>query len=1058
MEKQNYLAGLDIGSTTIKLVVIDPATNKTLFSRYQRHNAQQATLAAELLRDAHAALDGAGFRLAVCGSGGQVIGEKLNAFFIQEVVANAIAIRDMYDSVRVAIELGGQDAKVIFFRFDNQIKQLTASDMRMNGSCAGGTGAFIDQIAELLHVPITEFNKLAEAGKTVYDISGRCGVFAKTDIQPLLNQGVSKEDIALSTFHAIAKQTIGGLAQGMDFTPKIIFEGGPLTFNPRLIEVFKERLELTDDQIIIPKDPEMIVAYGAALSCDTMFGEKVSLYHPESSLLELADYVKDRVNQRGDDDSLFFPNEKEKEKWIKKNRLPDFKPRTFPKGTIVDVWLGIDAGSTTSKLVLLDNDGELIDRAYANNQGVPLDVVKELLIRIRDRYNEQGVTLNVRGCGTTGYGEDMFASALGADYHTVETVAHAEAAMQYAPEVSFILDIGGQDMKAIQIRDGVVTGIQLNEACSAGCGSFIETYSRSLGVPVENIATQAFESQHPSKLGSRCTVFMNSSIITEQKIGKQTSDIFAGVCRSIIENVFTKVLRITNLQELGKQVVVQGGTFKNDAVLRSFEQYAGMSPIRPPYPGEMGAIGIALLTKKNLEQREADGEKIERKFIGLENLENFNYTKEPGVICNLCTNHCNRTVVHFSNGTKYITGNRCERGSVLGDIKDVAVQEQVKKLNKKMDSVPDMMKLQEQLLFHNYDPDLVDEKKGIKIGLPRALDFYQSMPFWRTLFTSLGYEVVFSSKSSYPLFDSGLQSVPSDTVCFPAKLAHGHIKDLIKKGVDRIFMPMMARMPLENKTAKESYTCVVLMGYPLVIQHSDEPYEKHNIPFDNPLFHWSHLRVRDTQLKQYFQETFQLSGKIVEKAIIQADKATAEYKRRLHEAGQKILDDLKGTKKFAVVLAGRPYHTDMLINHTLSRHFTAQGIPVLVLDALSGLNKEDLSGTRMDSIVPYHTRMLGAVLQVARNPHLELVQIVSFGCGHDAIISDEIIRLLHEHSDKELLILKLDEGENVGPLNVRVKSFLETVRTRRNRHGYLYEYRDIKMRIKDAFKIKFRTV
>ena len=982
MNKETLLAGLDIGSTTVKLVVISPETGKPVYSRYQRHNAEQAAQAAELLRDAHNALDGAEFRLAVCGSGGQTIGEKLGAFFIQEVVANAIAIRELHHDVRVAVELGGQDAKVVFFRYDEEIGQLVTSDMRMNGSCAGGTGAFIDQVAELLHIPITDFNRLASQGSTVYDISGRCGVFAKTDIQPLLNQGVSKEDIALSTFHAIAKQTIGGLAQGMDFTPKIIFEGGPLTFNPRLIEVFRERLELSEEEIVIPDNPELIVAFGAALSCRTMFEEKECSYSHDRSLQDLAEYIKTRQEHRGEDDTLFFKDNREKETWLSDNRLPVFSPGKYPSGSTVDVWLGIDAGSTTSKFVFLDNDGEVVEAAYANNQGAPLDVVRELLIRIRDRYREEGVTLNIRGCGTTGYGEDLFAAALGADYHTVETVAHAEAAMKYAPEASFILDIGGQDMKAIRLRDGVVTGIQLNEACSAGCGSFIETYARSLNIPVQQIAPLAFEAQHPSRLGSRCTVFMNSSIITEQKNGKQTSDIMAGICRSIIENVFTKVLRISNLQELGDQVVVQGGTFKNDAVLRAFEQYAGIKPIRPPYPGEMGAIGIALLTKKKMEAADKSS------FIGLDNLEGFTYTKEPGVLCTLCTNNCNRTVVRFNNGVTHVTGNRCERGALLGDLKDPGVQKQVRELNKKISSVPDMMKLQEELLFHDYAPKQVCGKKNITIGLPRALDFFKSMPFWRALFSSLGFEVELSSKSTYPLFDSGLQSVPSDTICFPAKLAHGHIRDLVNKGVDRIFMPMMARMPIENKTAAQSYMCVVVMGYPLVVQHSDEPEEKHNVHFDNPLFHWSHIRVRNTQLKQYFKETFDIPAGTVEKAIKEADKCAAEYQHRLHEAGQKVIDDLKGTNKFAVILAGRPYHTDMLVNHTLSRHFTSHGIPVLTLDSLSELHKEDLKGTRMESIVPYHSRMLGAALQAARNPHLELVQIVSFGCGHDAVISD----------------------------------------------------------------------
>ncbi|MEW5816639.1 MAG: acyl-CoA dehydratase activase, partial [Spirochaetota bacterium] len=650
MIRNRYFIGLDVGSTTIKIAVVHPESRQLLFSMYKRHNAEQAKVVLEMLETVHANYPEADFEVAVCGSGGKTIADTLRVPFVQEVVANSIAIRAFYKEVRTAIELGGQDAKVIFFKPEEKTKQLIASDMRMNGACAGGTGAFIDQVAEILNVKIEQFNRLAEAGRHLYDISGRCGVFAKTDIQPLLNQGVAQEDIALSTFHAIAKQTIGGLAQGMVFSPKVIFEGGPLTFNPKLIEVFKERLRLNSNDVIVPNRPEIIVAYGAALSIERLFEGKPCGYKNPESLQLLKNYLINLKAAREHDAELFFRNEDEKKAFFLRHISPgpsssraargwtlegdyNLNKSYFP-GSKITAYLGIDAGSTTTKFVLLDEEGNVRDTYYSNNHGDPLKVIKYSLINMREHYRKNGVKLEIKGVGTTGYGEILFSKAFKADYHTVETVAHTEAAKRYAPDVSFILDIGGQDMKAISLKNGIVTGIVLNEACSAGCGSFIETYAKSLGVEVSKIAEMAFKSVNSSRLGSRCTVFMNSSIITEQKNGKTTQDILAGICRSIIENVFTKVVRISNLDLLGDVIVVQGGTFKNDAVLRAFEQYTGRHVIRPPFPGEMGAIGIALLTKKHIEATTSITDKpYTSSFIGLHALDSFDYEKIPGLAC-----------------------------------------------------------------------------------------------------------------------------------------------------------------------------------------------------------------------------------------------------------------------------------------------------------------------------------------------------------------------------------------------------------------------------------------
>jgi predicted CoA-substrate-specific enzyme activase len=601
MRTDELWVGVDVGSTTVKIAVVKPETGELLHSRYQRHNAMQAKTVRELLGEAHKLFENKSFTVSFCGSGGQPFAEKTGAFFVQEVVANALAVREMYPETRVAIELGGQDAKVIFFEKDKTTGKLLASDMRMNGVCAGGTGAFIDQVAELLRIKTEEFENFASRGEKVYEISGRCGVFAKTDIQPLLNQGVSKEDIALSSFHAIAKQTIGGLAQGMEIKPPVLFEGGPLTFNPSLVGVFQQRLGLLSSQVLVPQHSEVLVAWGAALSAGAMYKGKKCGYSKEKSLHALENFSAGKEN-KNEETPPFFKNEKEKNEFARKHPLFGGNYPVPQKGLVIKAYLGIDAGSTTTKFVLLNENEEVIDSFYSGNQGDPLVVLKSALIQLNERYREANAKLEILGVGTTGYGELLFYRALHADYHAVETVAHAKAAKKICPDVSFILDIGGQDMKAISVASGVVTGIILNEACSSGCGSFIETYARSLGIKMELIAEMAFRSKNPSKLGSRCTVFMNSSIITEQRDGKKPEDIIAGICRSIIDNVFTKVIRLRNLDSLGKKIVVQGGTFKNDAVLRAFEQHTGLTPIRPERPGEMGAIGIALLTKEHMEK------------------------------------------------------------------------------------------------------------------------------------------------------------------------------------------------------------------------------------------------------------------------------------------------------------------------------------------------------------------------------------------------------------------------------------------------------------------------
>lgn len=1044
--------GIDVGSTTVKIAIIDPADQKLLYAKYERHNAEQAKKVQELLRDAHLRYPNDTFTIAFCGSAGHTFATLVQAHFIQEVVANTVAVKKLYPQTRVAIELGGQDAKVIFFEYDETRNQLAVHDMRMNGSCAGGTGAFIDQVSELLNIKTEEFNTYASRGNTLYEISGRCGVFAKTDIQPLLNQGVSKEDIALSAFHALAKQTIGGLAQGMQIKPKVIFEGGPLTFNPRLVEVFKQRLVLEDDDIIIPDHPETIVAYGAALSVASMFADQENRYDREVADTCLEERIHHALLEEDTTDLAFFKDDTERDDFFKRHQMGQIPPLDLGQGQIVKAYIGIDAGSTTSKFILLNEDEQPIYSYYTHNKGEPLNMIIQGFKDLREVFEKKGARLEVLGVGTTGYGENLFAKAFSADYHNVETVAHARAAQKYAPEVRFILDIGGQDMKAISLNEGIVSEIVLNEACSAGCGSFVETYAGSLGVPVQDIANLAFNAKQPSRLGSRCTVFMNSSIITEQKNGKSSADILAGICRSIIDNVFTKVVRISNWSKLGSNIMVQGGTFKNDAVLRAMEQYIGREVVRSPYPGEMGAIGIALLTKQYMQTKQHQtGEEKKTSFIGLENLDGFAYKKSSGVICRLCGNNCARTIIEFSDGKSYVTGNRCEKGEVTGDLHDQDVRNEIKRIAEKDQSIPDMMVLQEQLLCKEYPHQTYVPAKDTTIGLPRALEFWNSMPFWRTLFSSLGFKVVLSEPSSYHLFDRSLAYIPSDTVCFPAKLVHGHIEDLCDKHVDRIFFPQMSENSVENSSAEGSFYCAIVNGYSMVASMSNETVERYGISIDHPLFHWVSKHLKEKQICDYFEKTFGIERKTTTKAILQANRIFELYREELQAAGQKALEQVEKSGRFGVLLSGRPYHVDPLVNHHLSKHFTRMGIAVFTLDSLGSPHDIDLGGVRIETVINYHTRMVEAALQVAKNPSLELVQIVSFGCGHDAIISDEMTRILKETSKKEMLILKVDEGENTGPLNIRIKSFIETIKTKRET-GIKATISHV---LKEAFPIKF---
>ena len=1006
--------GIDIGSTTVKATVLED--EEIIFSIYRRHGSRQAeTLLAVLDELPYCEFDSA----AVCGSGGKPIAEALGQPFVQEVVANAAAVSSLYHNVRTAIELGGQDAKVVFFNATD--KGLQAGDMRMNGICAGGTGAFIDEIAVLLKVPTEGFNELASHGTRVYDISGRCGVFAKTDIQPLLLQGARREDIALSAFHAIAKQTIGGLSQGLELKAPIIFEGGPMTFNPRLVQVFAERLGLRPEEIIIPEHPETIVARGAAIASAKFGSSRVRVSEMKAVLSTYKSPASAFTTKP------FFDTPEQREAFVKRHLDSLRNPSEPTAAGKLDVWIGIDSGSTTSKFVLIDSEERVLDRFYANNFGEPLKVLRQGLLDIKKKYAARGIELNVRGLGTTGYGEKMVAAAFGADYHTVETVAHATAALKVRPDASFILDIGGQDMKAIWVEDGIITNIMLNEACSSGCGSFLENFASTLGIPVEKIADAVFESAAPAHLGSRCTVFMNSTIISEQRNGRGEKDLMAGLCRSIIENVFTKVVRLSNVSQLGENIVVQGGTFRNFAVLRALEEYIGKEVTLAPFPGEMGAFGAALLSLRNSVGTS--------RFIGFDALETFEYESRTGIRCGRCSNNCALTVMRFSTGERFVTGNRCERGSGK------------EKLGKE---APDLFEWRNAEIFRERSVKPVRALRNIMYGIPRVLEFWDSYPFWQVFLKALGYGVRLSDESNRADYEEGLRFVASDTICFPAKLVHGHIANLARAGVDRIFFPYIMHMPPEGLDKLSPYVCSVVQGYPMVTRNSQNPERTYGIPMDSPVFHFFTEKDWPVQIQTWAVNELGASKEEAAEAFTLAKNELLGFRAALRAKGAEVLSGF-GDGRFAVVVAGRPYQCDPLINHNLPQMFSRRGIPVLTVDSLPGLSSQDISNTRVEITNNFHTRMLEAALLCGKTPALEYVQMVSFGCGHDAILSDEIIRIASETGYKPPLVLKIDESDASGSIGIRVQSFIESVLIRRS-HS---ELRKAYTELKNAFPVKY---
>jgi predicted CoA-substrate-specific enzyme activase len=1023
--------GIDIGSTTVKIAAIDPQSRDILFWRYLRHNASQAKSVFNLLEMLHKELPDTRISLAACGSGAEPIVERIGGVFVQEVIAISIAIKSLYPHVRTAIELGGQDAKIMVFNPDKQTGTTKLIDMRMNGSCAGGTGAFIDQMAVLLGIGIEDFNELASKGRKVHPISGRCGVFAKGDILPLINLGIPREDIALSVFHAVANQTICSLAQGIEIVSPIAFMGGPFSFNPTLIQAFQQKLHISSEQAFKPEFSQIIAAIGTALSIGELHNGNVPVYHDMCKLQEkitarntdivVCKYEQNvRISQTEKQKTLqFFANDTEREGFLKRHAVVPFRPFIPASGTLLEVFAGIDAGSTTLKVVLIDRSGKVLNTWYEHNSGDTIETARKALISLWKQYADNGVKLSIAGLGTTGYGENLCAQAFGADFHTVETVAHAFAALKHFPDASFVLDIGGQDMKAMKIEQGIIQEVYLNEACSSGCGSFIEATAQSLGIRVEDIAQTAFKTKDPASLGSRCTVFMLSSITTEQKNGKTREEIVAGLCRSVIENVFSKVIRISDTNKLGKKIIVQGGTFKNDAILRAFEQYVERPVYRAPFCGEMGAYGMALLTM-NAMSNSMD----KSRFIGFEALQNIGYSKVTQDICPHCSNHCSRDIIKFSTGITFCTGNRCEKGNVSSS---TASKPSVRRA-----TPVSLAKLREKFLL-NPDTSTIRilPENGITVGIPLVFEFWNSLPFWRALYGALGFTVVVSGRSSMTMVQNGNRFAPSDSICFPAKLMHGHIESLIAKKVNRIFVPTMRTLASRNGHDTAVHLCPIIQEMPILAKELNRPFERQGCIVDAPVFAWESRKLRNIQLVDFFKTTYSIKPPVTKQAIELADQAQNHFTEQLATESRNLLKTLEQSNGIGVLMLGRPYHSDSLVNHNIPELFGALEVPVLTADTLPDLGKIDISHIRPELYNPFHTELYSAAIFAARHPNLEVVQLTSFGCGHDAITIDEVARLMAIESDKRPLVLKIDDGECKSSLTIRVRSFIETVRRKR---------------------------
>ena len=958
--------GLDIGSTTVKCTALDE-NGKLIYKTYERHYSQITEKISELLRQLRRELPEADNALiAMSGSAGMGVADACGIDFIQEVYATRVAAKTYIPETDVIIELGGEDAKILFLS--------GGMEVRMNGSCAGGTGAFIDQMATLLNVPIEELDGLAEKHEKIYTIASRCGVFAKTDIQPLLNQGAKKTDIAASIFGAVVNQTIAGLAQGREITGNIVYLGGPLTFIPQLRKSFDKSLKTTG---LCPENSLYYVSMGAALCAEKTIDldktiEKISVYRGSGNFA----FNRPLFKSQEELDEFLARHAKAT---IKRGDLKTYTGKTF---------IGIDAGSTTVKAVVTAKDGTLLYSEYLSNSGNPVPIVKSFL----EHVYEISPDIRIAGAAVTGYGEEIIKNAFGVDIGVVETIAHLTAAKSFMPDVEFIIDIGGQDIKCFKIRNGAIDNIFLNEACSSGCGSFLQTFANALGYSSEEFAKLGLLAKQPVDLGSRCTVFMNSSVKQAQKDGATIEDISAGLCLSVVKNALYKVIRVANPSELGKKIVVQGGTFLNTAVLRAFEQEMGTNVIRPEISGLMGAYGAALYAMQKT------GSKSRSTILTSDQLKAFRH-EIRSINCGGCSNNCRLTVNTFNDGRKFIAGNRCE-----------------KPVTKK--SPDDSMNIYQYKLRLLKDYTPVEVKRG-KIGIPLGLNMFELLPFWHTFLTKLSFEVITSPFSNRKLYLKGQQTIPSDTVCFPAKLIHGHVQWLLDNGLKSIFYPCMS-YNFDEHLGDNHYNCPVVAYYPEVISANVREIE--NIKFFHEFVGIHRPKDFPKKICAELQKLYpDITLREVKEAAAAAYAEYAEYLKKIRLYGQKIIDKARAEKKRIIVLAGRPYHADPEINHGIDKLITSFDVAIVSEDVVSVNEKKRTTGVLNQWT--YHSRMYAAAEYVSRQKDMNLVQLVSFGCGVDAITTDEVRAILERHN-KIYTQIKIDEITNLGAVKIRLRSLL----------------------------------
>ena len=987
---QCYRLGIDIGSTTVKVAVIDDC-GKLLFADYERHYANIQETLASLLKKCREQLGEVSLRPSITGSGGLTLSGHLHIPFIQEVVAVATALQDFAPQTDVAIELGGEDAKIIYF--------TGGIDQRMNGICAGGTGSFIDQMAALLQTDAMGLNEYAKNYKAIYPIAARCGVFAKSDIQPLINEGATREDLAASIFQAVVNQTISGLACGKPIRGNVAFLGGPLHFLSELRTAFIRTLNLSGEQIIAPDHSHLFAAVGAAMnSKEEPVMELGKLISDLSGGIKMEFEVK-RMEPLFKDEADYAEFVKRHDQYkVKRGDLSSYKGNCF---------LGIDAGSTTTKVALVGEDGSLLYHFYSNNNGSPLATAISSMKEIKSLLPKEAKI--ARSC-STGYGEALLKAAFLLDEGEVETISHYYAAAFFDPDVDCILDIGGQDMKCIRIKDGTVDSVQLNEACSSGCGSFIETFANSLNYSVQDFAKAALFAKNPIDLGTRCTVFMNSNVKQAQKEGASVADISAGLAYSVIKNALFKVIKITSAADLGKNVVVQGGTFYNDAVLRSFEKISGGNAIRPDIAGIMGAFGAALIARERYQ-----GHPQETSMLSLDKIIGLTYTTSMSR-CRGCINHCVLTINRFEGGRQYISGNRCERG--LG-------------VEKAKRDIPNLYTYKYHRLF-DYEPLSADLAARGTVGIPRVLNMYENFPFWAVFFKELGFRVVLSPQSNRQIYELGIETIPSESECYPAKLAHGHVEWLIRQNVPFIFYPCIPYERKEVEGAGNHYNCPIVTSYSENIKNNMEELRENRIRFLNPFMAFTSEAVLSKQLAEVFKKEFQISESETKAAAKKAWQELAAARRDVEKKGEEVLAWLKGTGKRGIVLAGRPYHIDPEINHGIADMITSYGFAVLTEDSVSHLAKVERPLIVTDQWM-YHSRLYAAASFVKTQDNLDLVQLNSFGCGLDAVTTDQVNDIL-TGSGKIYTVLKIDEVNNLGAARIRIRSLISALRVREERH------------------------